>query len=50
VPHRRSLGSLEPWVLAGVAPALRSLTALQGLTHLALESDGQLGDLLASVG
>jgi hypothetical protein len=46
----RSLGSLELWVIAGAAPALRSLTALQGLTHLALESDGQLGGLMAAVG
>jgi hypothetical protein len=45
----RSLGSLRLCVTAEAAPALRSLTALQRLTHLALE--GILSDdLLAAVG
>jgi hypothetical protein len=44
----RSLGSLQMWVAADAAPAVRSLTALQGLTHLAL--DGERPDeLLAAV-
>jgi hypothetical protein len=45
----RSLGSLSLCMTADAAPALRSLTALQGLTHLALENDEMLGDLLAAV-
>jgi hypothetical protein len=45
----RSLSSLEPRVTAGAAPALRSLTALQGLTHLSLEGE-QPDELLAAVG
>jgi hypothetical protein len=45
-----SLRSLELCVTAEAAPAVRSLTALQGLTHLALDNDKELGDLLAAVG
>jgi hypothetical protein len=46
----RSLCSLELCVEAEAAPAVRSLTALQGLTHLALTSDKELGGLLGAVG
>jgi hypothetical protein len=45
-----SLGSLELRVTAGAAPVVRSLTALQGLTHLALEIDKDTDGLLAAVG
>jgi hypothetical protein len=45
----RSLGSLELWVAADAAPAMRSLTVLQRLTHLALGGE-RLDELLTAVG
>jgi hypothetical protein len=45
----RSLSSLWLTVAAEAAPALRSLTALQGLTHLLLEGD-LTDELVAAVG
>jgi hypothetical protein len=45
----RSLGSLQLWVEADAAPAVQSLTVLQGLTHLALDGE-RPNELLAAVG